>query len=136
MTMSLTGLVIDGALILLLSAVLIGGYRLNRRIAEMRDGQAQLADLVTGLDRATERAQQAIGRLKEESSSAKSELQQEARKARAMIDELTLITEAGDNLASRLEKQVSASRENRVTSFPSRETQRSGSVLNALKEAR
>lgn len=134
--MSLTELVIDGALILLLTVVLIGGYRLNRRIAQMRDGQAQLADLVTGLDRATARAQQAIGTLKEESETAKSDLQQEARKARAMIDELTLITEAGDNLASRLEQQVSASRESRVTAFPSRDTERSGTVMRALKEAR
>ena len=134
--MSLTGLVIDGALILLLSAVLIGGYRLNRRIADMRDGQAQLADLVTGLDRATDRAQQAIGTLKEESEAAKSDLHLEARKARAMIDELTLITEAGDNLANRLEQQVSARREASTTSFPSRDTGNSGTVLKALKEAR
>ncbi len=135
--MSLTGLLIDGVLILLLTAVLVGGYRLNRRIGEMREGQTQLADLVNGLDRATERAQQAIGSLKAESESARADLLQESRKARAMIDELTLITEAGDNLASRLEQQVVASRDSRVAAFPARETeQRSGGVMKALKEAR
>jgi len=107
-SISITSLLVDGALILLLAAVLAAGLRINRRFADMRKGQAELADLVQRLERSTGQAQEAIGQLKVESESVREDLQSETRKARALLDELTLITEAGDNLAGRLERQLSS----------------------------
>jgi len=141
-SISLTTLLVDGALVLLLAAVLAAGIRINRRFAEMRKGQAELADLVQRLERSTAQAQEAIGQLKAESQSVREDLEAETRKARALIDELTVITEAGDNLAGRLERQMSArGRDEAARSAGSSGgdgSQKGGrpELLDALKEAR
>jgi len=137
-SISLTSLVIDGAVILMLGAVLVVAHRLSRRFAEIRKGQTELADLVSRLERASGQAQEAIGRLKEESREAQESLQSESKKARGLIDELTVITEAGDNLASRLDRQFSEQRRSGAGAGAGGSSPRSGrpELLHVLKEAR
>lgn len=136
-SISVTGLIVDGAVIVLLGAVLVAAFRLSRHFGEIRKGQAELADLVSRLERASGEAQAAVGRLKEESREAQESLQAEARKARALIDELTVITEAGDNLASRLERQF-AERPSGAGASEASGGRRSArpELLHVLKEAR
>lgn len=127
----MTGLVIDGVLIALLSAVLWACWRVNGRLGEIRNGQADLADLAMRLEALTGKAREALGELRRGSEQAESNLEGEIRRARALADELTLITEAGDNLASRLEQKLAPARE-----APAASTVRGGVVLHALREAR
>lgn len=137
-SISLTGLVVDGALIVMLAAVLVTAWRLSRRVGEMRQGQSELADLVNRLERATVQAQDAIGQLRSESESVSEALQSETKKARGLVDELTLITEAGDNLATRLERQFESRRNEMQAARNTPPPSRNGrpELLNVLKEAR
>jgi len=137
-SISLTGLVIDGALIVMLAAVLIAAWRLSRRVGEMRQGQTELADLVARLERATGQAQEAIGHLKSESETITEQLESETKRARGLVDELTLITEAGDNLASRLERQFASRRDEmrEARETPPAVSRGRPELLQVLKEAR
>ncbi|GEQ96745.1 hypothetical protein JCM17844_03820 [Iodidimonas gelatinilytica] len=130
----MTGLLMDGILIMLLGAVLFACIRVNGRLIDMRKGQNELAGLMGRLESSTKQAQDAVSHLRKESAEAIDDLSSASRKARALADELTLITEAGDNLANRLEKRLTSKHggDENVTPI------RSGrpDLLKALKEAR
>lgn len=128
----MAGLAVDAVLILLLAAVLWACWRVNARLGEIRNGQAELADLAMRLESLTGKARDALAELRTGSEAAESGLKGEIRRARALTDELTLITEAGDNLATRLERKLAPDREERGA--PDRS--RGGAVLHALREAR
>ena len=118
----MNGLILDG-LILLLLAVSIGSFFvLNRRISTLRNAQKEMTVLVGRLNKATEQAQNGILALKAASTEAEAGLQLSIGKAKALSEELTMITEAGDNLASRLEKQ-----------FDERPKKPSGSIIPLKK---
>ncbi|MGF1605815.1 MAG: DUF6468 domain-containing protein [Rhodothalassiaceae bacterium] len=104
--MSIIEIVIDGVLLLLLFAALWVGTRVHQRLIEVREAQTELGDLVGQLDRATEKAQTAVGELRQAGAEAREILSGEMGRARALADELSLIAEAGDSLASRLEVQL------------------------------
>ncbi|RMD88451.1 MAG: hypothetical protein D6807_05710 [Alphaproteobacteria bacterium] len=128
----LGGLIIDLVLVLLLGAVLVACIRVNRGLVTIREGQAELASLAGRLDSATRQAREAITELKAESSRVEKDLSSEVRKARALADELLVITEAGENLASRLEERLTG--ESRAV-----EGENGGEgprVIHALREAR
>jgi predicted nucleic acid-binding Zn-ribbon protein len=101
-------MIIDIALVGLLAVVIASSFILNRRIETLRKGQAEMANLVEKLDKATTTAQLSVGQLRQTGSKAQDELSREISRGRALADELALITEAGDNLASRLEQRLSA----------------------------
>lgn len=136
-------LVIDGLLLVLLGAVLVACFMVNRRLRTMRDGQSELKGLVERLDGLTEEAQASVNELKGTSESAQDNLKREVAKARALADELTLITEAGDNLATRLEQRLSGLRAaNEPGTKPDDEAFNQGNdpartnLMQALREAR
>lgn len=104
--MALIGYILDGVLLVLLIAAILIGIRVQRRLSEVRRAQDELADLVDQLDRATEKARTAVGQLREAGAEARTILTGEMGKARALADELSLIVEAGDNLANRLEQKL------------------------------
>lgn len=128
----IAGLAIDGVLIALLAAVLWACWRVNTRLGEIRGGQAELADLAMRLESLTGKAREALAELRAGSEAAETGLKGEIRRARALADELTLITEAGDNLASRLEHKLAPDREKPAAGGE----RRGGAVLHALREAR
>ncbi|WP_281301171.1 MULTISPECIES: DUF6468 domain-containing protein [unclassified Iodidimonas] len=138
----MTGLALDATLIVLLAAVLYACIRVNSRLQEMRKGQNELASLVDRLENATTQAKESIANLRKMGGEADDNLQSSTRKARAMADELTLITEAGNNLADRLEKKLTAkaARDSAETAGTEEKVTpiRSGrpDLLKALKEAR
>ncbi|GAK32873.1 hypothetical protein AQ1_00748 [alpha proteobacterium Q-1] len=138
----MTGLALDATLIVLLAAVLYACIRVNSRLQEMRKGQNELAGLVDRLENATTQAKESIANLRKMGGEADENLQSSTRKARAMADELTLITEAGNNLADRLEKKLTAkaARDSAETAATEEKVTpiRSGrpDLLKALKEAR
>lgn len=135
----LTNLIVDGVLILLLGAVLAACFAVNRRLGDVRGGQSELADLVGRLEAATAQSQAAIAELKHEAGKAQEALKAETAKARSLADELTLITEAGDNLANRLERRLTGARASEdspaASNVESHPASRPG-MLKALRQAR
>lgn len=101
-----TDLMIDILLVTLLGVAIYGAYRLNRNLGVIRHGQEELTGLVAQLNEATGRAQTSIQELKRTGSGIEESLHSEIGRARALADELSLITEAGDSLADRLEKRL------------------------------
>jgi len=97
------GLLLDGLVALLLVVTVIYCYQLNSRLRALRSGQDGLKDLIRGLNTATERAQAGIAQLKVAGDAAGNELKESITRARAMADELSLMIEAGNNIADRLE---------------------------------
>lgn len=136
--------IIDGVLLILLGAVIVSSYLLNNRILEVRKGQTELAGLVQRLNIATQQAQSGVELLKKASKETKSDLEAEVTKARALADELALITQSGENIASRIEKGLSQTETGGKAGAPKSIkvdleesiTEEEEAVLQALKEAR
>lgn len=96
-------IIADGVVAALLAATIWFAFSLNRRLGAMRAQQEELARLVLSLNQATARAQEGIYELKTVSQTSAETLKGEIIKARALADELAIITEAGNNLADRIE---------------------------------
>ena len=77
---------------------------LNRRLAALRDNQAEISRLAEVLTTATGRAQDSIAALRQAGEEAGGELKKQIAEGRALSDELALIIGAGNNLAERLEQ--------------------------------
>ncbi|WP_374764500.1 DUF6468 domain-containing protein [Yunchengibacter salinarum] len=104
-------LTIDGVLALLLIGAMITGYMVHRRLSALREGQKEMEGLVTRLDGAVNRAQHAIGDLKTEAGAAREKLEGNIRRAKSLSEELAMITEAGNNLADRIDHGLTTSRQ-------------------------
>ncbi len=98
--------IIDLVLAVLLLAAIGSSYLLHRRIDAFRKGQQELATLVEKLNQATNQAQASVTEMKSSGMAAEEQLKSQIGKARALADELSLITEAGDSLADRLERRL------------------------------
>lgn len=105
----LIGYLVDGVLSLLLVIAMIQGYRLHRAFERMRSGQTELHKVIGSLNASVSEAQRGVAALKAAASEAEEQIRSESRKARALVDELSLITEAGNNLADRIEKRLTGS---------------------------
>ena len=103
------GLILDGLVALLLVVTVVYCYQLNSRLRALRSGQDGLKELIRGLNESTERAQAGIAQLKISGDAAGKELQESVTKARILADELSLMVEAGNNIADRLEDKASGS---------------------------
>lgn len=140
--MTLVGWFVDFILLVLLFVAIWVGGRINRRLAEVREAQNELADLVAQLDRATEKAHQSVGELREAGGQAREILSGEMGRARALADELSLIVEAGDNLAGRLESKLTyvsqLARDGSEEDVPAKRPSKVGqeNILEAIKNAR
>lgn len=130
--------IIDLVLAILLLAAIGSSFLLHRRIDVFRKGQAELASLVEQLNQATNQAQASVAEMKTNGMAAEEHLKSEVARARALADELSLITEAGDNLADRLEKRLTGT--GAALAAPEGEGEEEGggnaAVFAALKEAR
>lgn len=130
------------AVVAVLLAVTIGYcFVLNRRLGRLRADKAALAELIKGLNQATTRAEEGVFQLRSISQSAEEALKAEISRARAMSDELALITEAGGNLADRIENGLASARTARsqparVKPFPVEEAQGDDDIRQALRAAR
>lgn len=135
-------LLIDGVLAFLLIAVILTCFIVYRRLGTIREGQAELRILVDQLNNAVVEAQRSVANLKQSAAEVEGRLQIETRKASSLADELGLITEAGNNLADRIERGLTGdiSSDNsealalRAKVDPAKKQQKN--ILAALREAR
>ncbi|HEY4345113.1 MAG TPA: DUF6468 domain-containing protein [Parvibaculum sp.] len=75
---------------------------LDRRLRAMRTGQDGLRDLIRDLSGATEQAIGAIARLRQASDATGGALTEQVKRGRALADELSLMVQAGNDIANRL----------------------------------
>ena len=99
-------LVVDGALAILLLAVLGIGLRLLRSLRQLRSEDNQIERLIEALDAATERAAGALDGLRQTAEASAQRLAGELAAAQRLLDELQFLTSRGDQLADRLEEQI------------------------------
>lgn len=134
--------IIDLILVVLLLAAIGSSFLLHRRINVFRKGQEELAELVGQLNEATNQARASVAEMKSNGLVVEEHLKSEITKARALADELSLITEAGDSLADRLERRLTGSGSTVAASAESAadgdqsEDENKSAFFSALKEAR
>lgn len=97
---------ISNAVVAVLLIVMIGySFVLNKRLNGLRKNHEEMSRLIASLNQASERAQASILHLKSIGQEAEHALKMEVAKARSLADELALITEAGSDLADRIEQR-------------------------------
>lgn len=99
-------LVLEGLMAVLLIGVIASCFVISRRLGAMRSGQDELRGLIAKLNAAVEQAQQSVLHLKSEGAAAEATLTETITRAQGLADELSLITEAADSLAGRIESGV------------------------------
>lgn len=87
--------------VLLLATI---GYcaTIDRRLRAMRDGQDGLRDLINDLSGATTQAMSAIAHLRQAGDATGAALTEQVKKGSLLADELSLMVQAGNDIANRL----------------------------------
>ncbi|WP_259783161.1 DUF6468 domain-containing protein [Aestuariispira ectoiniformans] len=94
----------------LLVAVLVYAIRLNRHIGALQKNKADLEKLLAGFVSSTERAEQALDRLKSGSQEKSAELDSLVGKAETLRADLAYMLDRGDEIANRLENGIRSGR--------------------------
>lgn len=104
MTMQILSLVFDFVLLVLLVATIAYAARLSLVLKRFKENRDILDRMIKDLNKNVSDAEQVITKLQNTADTSGHELQRVIDKAANISDELSLMTEAGDNLANRLEK--------------------------------
>lgn len=97
------GLVLDIVVIAMLGVTIFYALRLSRHLETFRSNRADMQTLIRELGSQITKAQEGIGALDDMSRERGDELRRLVAKAQGLLDELHLMTESGDSLATRLE---------------------------------
>lgn len=103
--MSATGILDITVIVLLLSGAAVG-LHISRRLDKLMKAQVELNAALESFDDAAARADLALKRLEAGGASKGAELHSAARKAEALITELSVMTSAGERIADRIEAAV------------------------------
>ncbi|HRQ62133.1 MAG TPA: DUF6468 domain-containing protein, partial [Alphaproteobacteria bacterium] len=103
-------LIMDVVVLVVLAVTIYYAVRLSAGLNAFRQYRHEFANVLAQLSRNIEQANSAILGLKEASRSSGEHLQELVDQARLLADELTLINQAGDSLAGRLEGLAEKSR--------------------------
>lgn len=98
------------ALLVLLLALIPVGWRLERRIAALREAGGGLKDSAQGIAQATEAAEAALTRLRATAEGAGRSVAERVATAERLRDDLAFLTERAEALADRLEGLVRQAR--------------------------
>lgn len=103
-------LILDIVIIVLLGATIFYALRLSRHLDAFRSNRSDMERLIRELSAQITRAQEGVTALDDASRSSGDELRSLITKAQGLTDELSLMTEAGDSLAARLENLATRNR--------------------------
>ena len=81
-------------------------YLLSRRLRTLREGQEELLASIAKFDDASRRAEKNLALIQSNGALVNGELSKAAAGAHSLIDELSVMVNAGDNIACRLEDAV------------------------------
>ncbi len=96
-------LIIEALIVTLLIATCSYCYVLSRRLKILRSGQEELSALISKFDDASRRAEKNLSLIQTNGASVSRELSDAAESAHTLIDELSVMVNAGDNIACRIE---------------------------------
>ena len=102
-------LLIEGLLVLLLTATIYFAIRLNKRLTVLRVEKEQLEKLITQFEFVADRAHSSLSGLRATADQVKSDLDDATNKSHAMRDELAFLIERADINAEKL-AQLSSSK--------------------------
>ena len=133
-----SALIIDVILALLLVGAIVACFIVYRRLNTIRQGQDELKVLVDQLNNAAVEAQRSVAGLKASADEIEQRLSAERQKAGILADELAMITEAGNNLADRIEKGLTSGKAEPRDAEPETKASKKQQqeILAALREAR
>ncbi|NVJ97548.1 MAG: hypothetical protein HWE25_05310 [Alphaproteobacteria bacterium] len=138
-------MIVDAVLAALLIAAIVVSLIVYRRLATIREGQEELRQLVDSLNVAVVDAQRSVGNIRQAALDAEEKLDSRIKKANSIADELGMITEAGNNLADRIERGLTGARQPSSspvdlgvteTEEPRATKKQQQEILAALREAR
>lgn len=104
MNLAIIGLVFDAIIMVLLAATIVFAAKLSLSLKRFKDNRDILDKMIRDLNTNVNDAERVIGQLQNNARETGTDLQRMIDQASALSDELSLMTEAGDNLAGRLEK--------------------------------
>jgi hypothetical protein len=104
------GLLLDILIIILLGATIFYAMRLSKYLEQFRSNRSDMERLIRDLSMQITRAQEGISTLDQLTKDNSDELRSLLIKGRGLADELQIMNEVGDNLASRLEMLSSSAR--------------------------
>ena len=96
-------LVLDIVILVLLGATIFYAIRLSRHLDAFRSNRSDMERLIRELSSQITRAQEGVSALDEAAKESGDQLRSLVAKGQGLADELALMTEAGNSLASRLE---------------------------------
>jgi F0F1-type ATP synthase membrane subunit c/vacuolar-type H+-ATPase subunit K len=118
-------LIVEMTLLGLLAATIFFCARLEKRIRSLRADQAGLGATIAALNSAIGAAQASLAGLKSVAREADEKLARNVGQARALADELALLSSAGERIASRFEAARAA--------MPQRKGTGAGETLHAVR---
>lgn len=102
--------ILEVALIVLLAATLFHAVRLERALGVLKRDRVALQELVAGFNASTHQAEVGIERLRAAADGAGLQIARQVDTAMTLKDDLTLLTDRGEQLADRLDVLVHAGR--------------------------
>ena len=130
------GIAVELALCVLLAFTLGYCILLERRLASVRKGQDSIKAVIGELDTAITNAGASIRALKATTAGAAEQLDDRLGRARAIIDELSLLPASGERIAQRFDSAADASAMARtapVMNLPSSNIMKRLDVLRAVR---
>ncbi|MBL6854576.1 MAG: hypothetical protein ISS15_11465 [Alphaproteobacteria bacterium] len=108
------GLAVELALTALLAVTLVYCIVLERRLAAVRKGQESIKAVIGRLDAAISKAGASMHALKATTAGAAEQLDDRLKRARSVIDELSLLTASGERIAQRFDRAADESANHRT----------------------
>lgn len=96
-------LILDGVILILLVATIIYAARLSIYLKRFRDSKSDLEAIITDLSKQIHKADSAITTLNKTVDESGTDLQDRMDRANQMFDELEMVVQTGDTMATRLE---------------------------------
>ena len=103
-------LILDGVILVLLVVTILYAARLSLYLKRFRDSRADLETIITDLSKQIGKADKAIATLHKTVDESGADLQARMDRAHQMYDELEMIVQSGDTMATRLENLATKNR--------------------------
>lgn len=122
MTSGLLGFLLDGLVLLFLAATIFFAVRLSAHLRQFREGRKDLEKLIGDLTAQIAKAEKSIDTMKESARESSRSLQQQLDEARAVADDLEIMTRGANNIADRLDRSADRHRGASQTNAPENNT--------------
>jgi hypothetical protein len=103
-------LTLDIAIVMLLLVALGAGIRLHGALKIFRVDSSEFQPMIQALDKATSRAETALGRLRKMAEDVGTKLHDDTKATQRLLDELDFMTKRADQLAARLDDGIGKAR--------------------------